>query len=98
MSVPWRARTPRAFFPYTVCWADVSRRLSFSSRRTCPHLGESLASVTFQPGILLACISRGAKVLFPGGGDSLQAGDTVIVVAPRERHIAELRQIFAERG
>ena len=28
----------------------------------------------------------------------LKAGDTVIVVAPRERHIAELRQIFAERG
>ena len=72
--------------------------LEFLVTADVPHLGESLASVTLQPGILLACISRGAKVIFPGGGDSLQAGDTVIVVAPRERHIAELRQIFAERG
>ena len=72
--------------------------LEFLVTADVPHLGESLASVTLQQGILLACISRGAKVLFPGGGDSLQQGDTVIVIAPRERHIAELRQIFAERG
>ena len=72
--------------------------LEFLVTADVPHLGESLASVRLQPGILLACISRGAKVLFPGGGDSLQTGDTVIVIAPRERHIAELRQIFDERG
>ncbi len=72
--------------------------LEFLVTADVPHLGESLASVTLQPGILLACISRGAKVIFPSGGDSLQKGDTVIVIAPRERHIAELRQIFAERG
>ena len=98
MSALWRARTQRASFPYTACSAGASLALEFLVTADVPHLGESLASVRLQPGILLACISRGAKVLFPGGGDSLQTGDTVIVIAPRERHIAELRQIFDERG
>ena len=72
--------------------------LEFLVTADVPHLGEKLAEVKMQPGILLACITRSSKVLFPGGGDSLQKGDTVIVVAPRERRIAELRQIFAKRG
>ena len=72
--------------------------LEFLVTADVPHLGEKLMDLRLRPGILLACITRGSKVIFPGGGDSLQKGDTVIVIAPRERHLAELRQIFAERG
>ena len=72
--------------------------LEFLVTEDVPHLGERLADLKLQPGLLLACITRSGRVLFPGGGDSLQSGDIVIVIAPRERHIAELRQIFAERG
>ena len=72
--------------------------LEFLVTEDVPHLGERLADLKLQPGLLLACITRGGRVLFPGGGDSLQSGDIVIVIAPRERHIAELRQIFSERG
>ena len=70
--------------------------LEFEVTADVPHLGERLADVHFKPNILLACITRDGKVLFPGGSDSLRSGDIVVVVTPRNRVIVDLRDIFAD--
>jgi trk system potassium uptake protein TrkA len=70
--------------------------LEFEVTDTVPHLGERLADVKLKSNILLACITRGGKVIFPGGSDSLQQGDIVVVVTSRNRFIVELRDIFED--
>ena len=68
--------------------------LEFEVTEEVPHLGEKLSDVKLKPNILLACITRGGRVLFPGGNDSLQKGDIVVVVTASSRIIVELRDIF----
>jgi trk system potassium uptake protein TrkA len=70
--------------------------LEFEVTGDVPHLGERLADVRLKPNILLCCITRQGKVIFPGGGDSLQKGDIAVVVTTRNRVIVELRDIFAD--
>lgn len=70
--------------------------LEFEVPQEMAHLGEKLADVRFKPNILLACITRGGRVIFPGGGDSLQAGDIVVVVTASSRVIVELKDIFED--
>ena len=70
--------------------------LEFEVAGDVPHLGERLADVKIKPNILLACITRKGKVIFPGGGDSLQKGDIVVVVTSRNRVIVELKDIFED--
>jgi len=70
--------------------------LEFEVTGEVPHLGERLADVQLKSNILLACITRRGRVIFPGGGDSLQKGDIVVVVTSRNRVIVELRDIFED--
>ena len=70
--------------------------LEFEVTGDVPHLGERLADVRLKSNILLCCITRQGKVIFPGGGDSLQKGDIAVVVTTRNRVIVELRDIFAD--
>lgn len=70
--------------------------LEFEVTSDVPHLGERLADVKLKSNILLACISRHGQVIFPGGGDCLQKGDTVVVITASNRVIVELRDIFAD--
>ena len=58
--------------------------LEFEVTDDVPHLGEKLTDVRLKPNMLIACITRHGKVIFPGGSDSLQKGDVVV----------ELREIF----
>ena len=68
--------------------------LEFEVTAEVPHLGEKLSDVKLKPNILLACITRSGRVLFPGGNDSLQPGDIVVVVTASSRIVVELRDIF----
>jgi len=70
--------------------------LEFEVTADVPHLGEKLAAVRLKPNILLACITREGRVIFPGGNDYLQKGDIVVVVTAHDRVIVELRDIFAD--
>ena len=70
--------------------------LEFEVADGVPHLGERLADVRLKPNILIACITRHGQVIFPGGSDSLQKGDVVVVVTASNRVIVELRDIFAD--
>ena len=68
--------------------------LEFEVTPDVPHLGKKLSDVKLKPNMLIACITRHGKVIFPGGSDSLQKGDVVVVVTSGDRVIVELREIF----
>ena len=70
--------------------------LEFEVDGKSPHVGEKLSEVKLKPNILLACITRQGRVIFPSGGDALQPGDVVVVVTARNRVIVELRDIFED--
>ena len=68
--------------------------LEFEVTGDVPHLGERLADVKLKPNILISSITRQGRLIFPGGSDSLQKGDIVVVVTASNRVIVELRDIF----
>jgi trk system potassium uptake protein TrkA len=68
--------------------------LEFNVTASLSHLRAPLRELSLKPNILIACISRGGKVIIPGGEDFLQEGDTVVVVALAEQAIGELNDIF----
>lgn len=54
--------------------------LEFSILDTCPVTDIPLSELKIRPGHLICCIRRGEQVLIPRGHDSIQVGDSVIVV------------------
>ena len=44
--------------------------------------------------MLLACIIRNGSVIYPHGDDTIEAGDSVIVVAKSEEPVLELEDII----
>lgn len=75
---------------------DRVEALEFRADAKLPHLGEKLSAVKLKPNILLACLTRKGKIIIPQGSDTIEADDTVIVVAPSDRVINNLSDIFAE--
>ena len=49
-----------------------------------------------KPGTLIACINRRGKAIIPGGGDCIEAGDSVIVVSTADQAIQNLSDIFLD--
>ena len=43
-------------------------------------VGTPLSQLRFKPDVLVACITRGDKVIIPRGGDTIEEGDAVVVV------------------
>jgi len=70
--------------------------LEFDVTESCPRLGVMLKDIHLKPNILIACINRMGKVIVPGGLDTLEQGDTVIVINSADRVIIDLKDIFAE--
>ena len=59
------------------------------------NCGVPLRELKLKHGVLLVCISKGAKQEIPGGDSSFDRGDTVIVVTERDKSINQLNDIFA---
>ena len=72
--------------------------LEFSVTASCRHLGKMLKDIKFKPNILIACINRMGKAIVPGGFDSFEEGDTVIVINSADRVILDLNDIFVSEG
>lgn len=70
--------------------------LEFFIKNDTPYLNIPLSKLALKPNILIASIIRARKVILPKGSDSMQKGDTVVVVAPAEQVISDLKDIFAE--
>ena len=43
-------------------------------------MGVSLEQLKLKDNLLIACINRGGTIITPRGKDTIQAGDTVVVV------------------
>ena len=69
--------------------------LEFLTTEQTNHLGETLSKIRLKPNILIACINRMGKIIIPGGSDTIEKGDTVIVVTAADRVILDLNDIFA---
>ena len=79
-----RGRQPTSR-PSTASWTTGSRRWSSPSTRVSPATGIPLSELHLKPNLLLCCITRGDQIIIPRGGDTIQLGDTVIVVHPAAR-------------
>ncbi len=56
-------------------------------------LGKPLASIKLKKNILIAAINRKNRIIFPGGDDAVERGDTIIVVS-KEHKIYNLNDIL----
>jgi len=54
--------------------------LEFRIREGSPVLGKNLETLSLKENILIACINRGNQTIIPRGKDTMEKGDTVIVV------------------
>lgn len=71
--------------------------LEFEVGENTHHLGDTLAKLKIKPNILIASINRKGKVIIPKGADTLEVGDSIIVVTAAEGHpILDLNDIFKE--
>ena len=69
--------------------------LEFDVTASCPYLGLMLKDIPFKPHILVACISRMGKPIVPGGFDSFEEGDIVIIINSANRVILDLNDVFS---
>lgn len=60
--------------------SDKAEALEFRVRNKSSVVGVPLAKLKTKDNLLISCIIRRDKIIIPGGQDSLQIGDTVIVV------------------
>ena len=59
---------------------DTVEALEFRIRKDSPVLGVPLMSLKIKKNLLVACINRKGKIIIPGGSDTIERGDTVIIV------------------
>ena len=60
--------------------ADKAEALEFRVKEGSPVLGIPLEKLKLIDNLLVACINRGGTIITPRGKDTVEAGDTVIVV------------------
>ncbi len=70
--------------------------LEFSVQPGFTGMGVPLKDLKLRPGVLIAGIIRGRKPIIPGGGDCIQEGDKVVVIAAKQ-HLGALEDILKTR-
>lgn len=68
--------------------------LEFIVPDNSPHIDIPFKDLNLLPNLLIGCIIRKGKTIFPGGNDVMKAGDSVIVVTAN-RIVEDLNDIFA---
>ena len=68
--------------------------LEFVIAAQAPYTGVPLAKLKFKSNVLVACITRSSQIIIPNGSDTLQIGDTVIIVTTADRPVYDLKDIF----
>ena len=59
---------------------DKVEALEFIIKEKSEIVGTPISQLRFKPDVLVACITRGDKVIIPRGGDTIEAGDAVVIV------------------
>ena len=70
--------------------------LEFRVTREASYCGKPLLELSLRDNLLIGCISRGGKIITPRGSDTIEVGDSVIVVTTHSG-IATLDDIFAAK-
>ena len=60
---------------------DKIEATEFIIKENAPLIGKPLSTLTFKKNILIAAILRGQKVITPRGHDTIETGDSVVVVS-----------------
>ena len=72
---------------------DKIEALEFIIKSETRYTGIPLKDLTLRSNNLIACISRKRQIIIPGGDDSMEVGDSVIVVT-MDTHIEDLEDIL----
>ena len=68
--------------------------LEFIAADSFEFLKVPIKDMHIKKSILLACIIRGGRIIYPHGGDTIEAGDSVIVVAKSDEALRDLEDII----
>ena len=78
-----------------IVWIDGQvEALEFIIRKENNYTNVPLKNITIKPNNLIACIGRKRQIIIPNGEDSLQVGDSVVVVT-LERKIHDITDILS---
>ena len=67
--------------------------LEFLIHKETGYTNIPLKDLSMKQNILIACIGRKGKIIIPSGDDSIQLGDSVVVIT-KERKIQDIAEIF----
>ena len=70
--------------------------MEFRVTREAFYCGKPLQELSLRDNLLIGCISRDGKIITPRGSDTIEVGDSVIVVTTHGG-IATLNDIFASK-
>lgn len=59
---------------------NKAEAMEFSVGKDSAVVGVPLEKLSFKSNLLIACINRKGKIIIPGGKDTIEVGDTVVVV------------------
>ncbi len=68
--------------------------LEFIVHEGCPHIGEKLQDIHFKKNLLIANVRRKGVTFVPGGSDTFEPGDTLLVVTTNQG-ISKFTELFA---
>ena len=74
---------------------NKAEAVEFIANENCPLNNIPLKSLKLKPGAIIACVSRGKKVIIPDGNTEIQAGDGVIVITA-DRSVYDLKEILEQ--
>ena len=72
---------------------DRAEALEFVVRERSAVTGVPLSRLNLKNDLQVVCISRGGRVIMPGGGDTIEKGDRVIVIT-KHKGLSDLRDIL----
>ena len=70
--------------------------MEFNVTESTRNRGIPLKDIQLKPNVLLASIGRMNRSILPGGNDTMELGDSVVVVTVSDRVLLDLNDIFAE--
>ena len=73
---------------------DRVEALEFNVYEKSAVTGVPLAQLSLKRDLLICCITRGSEIIIPRGSDSIQVGDSVVVVT-LEHGLHDVRDIVA---
>ena len=74
--------------------SDRAEALEFRVRERTEMIGVPLEQLRLKKNLLVSCINRGGTIIIPGGKDTIEIGDTVIVVTTNTG-LSDLHDILA---